>query len=317
MANTRENELLLNAIKNKFSAKSNENLESPPKFMIPSLRIGSSNIPSSKVDSSSFPEISSSESSPLNQYLLKQLQERSSQNGATQKECQNNFVLPSLHDAKGEKQSTELEFEIPLLKKPSNATSKNDCNKHISSLTTAIDQLELNALKHQIPNCSRMENAIAAPSQPNTTTIDLSSALSKSSQHQISTPPTRVFHTRHLKSQHQEKTDIEFEIPFIDCDRVVDSTSKFVLLAPANEYCQIDISDVTLKPSPVQNPSAVGHFLCCIVDKQYIPYPLKYLSPSQQHATTKYDIKPFQFDTKSPDDIVLASLEKYQRRHLH
>uniref|UniRef100_A0A1I8PR86 Uncharacterized protein n=1 Tax=Stomoxys calcitrans TaxID=35570 RepID=A0A1I8PR86_STOCA len=326
MEHKQDNELLLNAIKNKFAAQPEEAASfSPPKFMIPSLKIGSNNGPTSGLTSSCAAAKAAYQeqtgTSPLNQYLLKQLQERN--NTTTQSDTLNNFVLPDLQNVGivDKTTLTQQTFEIPLLNKRIATTTFNNNSVPMSSLTTAIDKLDLKEIVAAAASTSNITNNadIPQPAPTSVATIDLTTALASKSSH-LGTPPTRTF--KHNKSRHQSTTtDIDFEIPFIDCDRLDNSsTSKLVLLAAqANEYCQIDVSHITLNPpSCVQDPSAVGHFLCCIVDKHYVPCPLKHLTSTQQYKKpVKHDIKPFEFDTKSPDDIVLASLEKYQRRHFH
>ncbi|XP_073832926.1 uncharacterized protein [Musca autumnalis] len=294
-ATSRENDDLFNAIKNKFAAKTTNEAASfsPPKFTIPTLKIASG-----KVD-----QTSSGSGSPLNDFLLKQLQDKGAK--------QNGFVLPDLQPNNAFGNANNI-FEIPLLKTSNNNTSG------LSSLTSAINNLQVNETSSSIELPSIPCTTTPAPA--NTPAIDLSTALARNTSQHQGTPPTRVFQSKHKQRQQKQSIgELDFEIPFIDCDRL-DSTTKVLISAPANEYCQIDISQVPLKPSCVQQPSAVGSFLC-LVDKHYVPSPAKYYMTTTMSdcytKAVKHTIKPFDFNTKSPDDLVLAALEKYQRRHFH
>lgn len=297
-----ENELLLNAIKNKFAADSTQSISfSPPKFTIPTL----------KATSAATSQAPSAGTSPLNQFLLRQLQERNTQQSTKdgQTGVMNGFVLPNLQsfgNVENHYDKVERAFEIPVLKASSSS--------NISSLTTAINKL-------QVKETSSAKSYTSSPAIPTTTTnlpeIDLSAALaSKSSQHQ-GTPPTRAFHVKQKNSSISKDND-DFEIPFIDCDRDRLHTKCKVLVPLANEYCQIDISENTFEAaSCIQEPSAVGHFLC-IEKCKYVQAPLKYMTSADQYKKpVKHVIEPFQFNTKSPDDLVLAALGKYQRRHFN
>lgn len=297
-----ENDLLLNAIRNKFAAKTTSEAASfsPPKFTIPTLKIASGKSEHSSTISGS----------PLNDFLLKQLQDKGAK--------QNGFVLPDL-----QQQPTFASvnmFEIPMLKTNSiNDTSANattNSSGGISSLTTAINKLQVkeNAANTQISSNPAVIPASTSVNLP--PAIDLSAALATNHSTHQGTPPSRIFHNKHKQRQQQAgNAEIDFKIPFIDCDRLDASSTKVLLTTPANEYCQIDISHVPLKPNCVQKPSAVGYFLS-LVDKHYMPPPQKFANYSTTSAV-KHEIKPFDFNTKSPDDLVLASLEKYQRRHFH
>lgn len=295
--NQENNQLLLNAIKNKFAAQTASEAASfsPPKFNIPVLKAPGSlgttetcNINKSDAGSQG------GQSTQLNQFLLKQLQEQHKSNGL--RKNQTGFVLPNLQlgNKLGGGQPKPV-FELPI---------PQTTNTPISSLTLAINKLHVDEKSKEN---NKQKSHITAKSPA----IDLTSALSSKLQSHQGTPPTRDF----IKSQKQEtKEDLDFEIPFIDCDRIDISSKNTIVLPTSNEYCIIDISQVDLQHCLIE-PSAIGRFLDNHDNKYMAPLPLKCFSDEFQQQNVKHIIEPFRFDTKSPDDLVQESLSKYQRRY--
>lgn len=291
------NQLLLNAIKNKFAAQTASEAASfsPPKFNIPILKAPASFGTTEACDiNESETETNGSPATRLNEFLLKQLQEQHKSNGLNKD--QTGFVLPSLQlGNKLQNGPPAPVFELPVLK---------TTNAPISSLTLAVNKLQVNEkLKG-----SNEQNPYASTKTP---VIDLSSALSSKLQSYQGTPPTRDF----IKQPKLEnKEDLDFEIPFIDCDRADVSSKRTIILPTSNEYCITDISQVHLQPCLV-DPSPIGRLLNNYDNNYVAPLPLKCFSVEFQQKNVKHIIEPFRFDTKSPDDLVLESLNKYQRRY--
>lgn len=283
--NQENNQLLLNAIKSKFAAQtSTEALSfSPPKFNIPLLKVpvGTNSVNNSNTTKSSR----YGSDTQLNKFLFKQLQEKHTNNGLSEESTE--IVLPQLQSSESSKLAGK--FESPLCK-PTN----------VSTLTTAITKLQVQE------NSSLAEGKRVLTTTAN---IDLTTALASKLQIHQGTPPTRDF----VKPQQNSE---EFDIPFIDCDRL-DVTKKHELfLQTSNEYCVTDISKLLLQHTFV-DPSAIGRCLCMddVQNKYLAPLPLKYLTPEYRQQKAKHHIEPFIFETKSPDDLVLEALSKYQRRH--
>ncbi|XP_037822029.1 uncharacterized protein LOC119610756 [Lucilia sericata] len=297
--NQENNQLLLNAIKNKFAAQTAQEAAafSPPKFNIPLLKI-----PSNASTENTNTNGSCSNTPPnsqLNQFLLKQLQEKHT-NNVKDKES-TGFVLPQLQFNNNSDKSG-LKFELPLLTQATAVNTPKD-NK-ISSLTSAINKL-------QVQDLPKTEGSQLTSSLPHNSNIDLTTALSSKKQSHQGTPPTRDFHKSSTKSNAE---DLDFVIPFIDCDRLDNSRKHDLLLPLSNEYCITDISQLLLKHSLVE-PSVIGRFLCLADDKYSPPAPLQCLSQEYRQQPVKHYIAPFRFETKSPDDMVMEALNKYQRRH--
>lgn len=292
--NQENNQLLLNAIKNKFSAQTASEAAafSPPKFNIPLLKIpgqlnnSSNSLPTKTVtlNTNNKPEASSQ----LNQFLLKQLQEKHTTNGLVKEnKATTGFVLPQLQTTNSNNKQP-IKFELPST---------------VSSLTSSLNKL-------QVQESSSKES----PKTPanSTPAIDLTTALASKLHSHQGTPPTRDF----VKPLANSEKEQDFVIPFIDCDRLDNAHKKAAFILPtSNEYCITDISQLMLKHSFVEEPSVIGRFLNTDEQKYLPPSPLPYLKAEYHQQKVKHFIKPFAFDTKSPDDLVLEALNKYQRRH--
>ena len=291
------NQLLLNAIKNKFAAQTSSEAASfsPPKFNIPVLKAPASLCTTEICDTNeSEAETNGSPTNQLNEFLLKQLQEQHKSNSLNK--GQTGFVLPNLQlGSKLENGLPAPVFALPVLK---------TTNAPISGLTLAVNKLKLSdELKR-----SNEQNPHTSTKTP---VIDLTSALSSKLKSHQGTPPTRDF----IKQQKLEnKEDLDFEIPFIDCDHVDVSSKRTIKLPTSNEYCITDISQLHLQPCLVE-PSPIGRLLNNHDNNYVAPLPFKCLSVEFQQKSVKHIIEPFRFDTKSPDDLVLESLNKYQRRY--
>lgn len=287
--NQENNELLLNAIKNKFAAQSSNEVAafSPPKFNIPNLKVfAKAKETTTTINSRESTTKRDEPATQLNQFLLKQLQEKQTND--------NGFQLPQLLFDKqltSDTKTSAFKFQLPVLQTSSPA--------NITSLTSAVNALKVEEGSQNIP----------IPSLATTPAIDLTTALASKLSHQ-GTPPTRDFSNKTKAFQNTE----DFDIPFIDCDHP-DGSRKYIVLDTANEYCITDISQLPLRPSNTE-PSAIGQFLN-FATKYEAPLPLKCFSSEFQQQNVKHTIVPFQFDTKSPDDIVLEALSKYHRRYFN
>lgn len=268
--NQENNQLLLNAIKNKFAAQTDSETQSfsPPKFNIPMLNVAMKlgTPPGNLLEQNESP---AQQQTQLNNFLLQQLKDKQANNNNA-----NSFVVPALQ-----------------------LTATTKTNVGISNLTKAINKL-------QVQENNTQTTSIATPS------IDLTSALSSRTNHQ-NTSPQRSHLLQQQRRQNSESENLHnFDIPFIECDRQ-DST---ILKVIANEYCVTDVSDLALQPTIVVQPSAIG----CILDVpclKYKPATFTLITASRKRsAQTKHTIEPFLFNTKSPDDLVLESLNKIKRR---
>lgn len=277
------NQTLFNDLKDKFDARTTTSAAaSPPKFNIPLLKIP-------VCDTLENTQAIQTNKSPtqLNKFLIKKLQEKHSTNDLSG--SNNKFVLPNL-SALAENRTT-VKYELPAF--PSQA---EDCNLY--SLTTAINKLK-------VQENSNTEGDNSLTTLP--AAIDLTTALaSKFDTHRGTT-------IRDLKKSQQNDV-LDFEIPFIDCDRDdVSSRRKRILPAASNEYCVQDVSQLILHHS-LAEPSVVGRFLSADNKRKYLG-PLKSFTSQLRPTQVKHNIEPFRFDTQSPDDVVLLALSKYQRRH--
>lgn len=230
----------------------------------------------------------------LNQFILGQLKEKQGPIGEI--ESSNGFVLPKLQMGN----SKAGNFIIPPLKlthtpKPIvrnvkissmiiAQTAKNDKKiiDGIGEISSGVSNLQVND--------SRVEKEVELSNHA----IDLSSALS--------TVTGSIFQNKKTRSTPAE----DFHIPFIECDR----EEKPTLLPVINKYYQPS-TDISTIPDykKLATPSSCGRIIC-LKYKRTQPF------PKISHVfKVKHKIHRFHFDTKSPDDIVLATLNKYHRQY--
>ncbi|XP_054730150.1 uncharacterized protein LOC129238934 [Anastrepha obliqua] len=228
----------------------------------------------------------------LNQFILGQLKERQCSNGEIR--SQNGFVLPKLQ--LGNAKPTN--FVIPPLKlSHANGTLAYNAKVPpiiISRKTTdektsgdGIGEISSGVNNMQVNDSETLETKIPS-------TIDLTTALSSA---------TGII----VKSKQRVSTPAEdFQIPFIECDR----REKPIILPVVNNYCQLSTYDNFLcKGKVLTAPSSCGRVICLNYKRIH---PLPKISHSFK---VKHKIQRFRFDTKSPDDIILATLNKYHRQY--
>nr|XP_036215463.1 uncharacterized protein LOC118680304 [Bactrocera oleae] len=230
----------------------------------------------------------------LNQFILGQLKEKHVSNSEV--ESPNGFVLPKLQMGN----SNAGNFVIPPLKL-SQTTITTVCNVKLSSLIIAqtskndkkiidgIGEISKGVNNLQV-NDSRIEKKVGLSNNA----IDLTAALSTASgifvqNKKTVSPPAEDFH-----------------IPFIECDR----EEKPIQLPVINNYFQPSSNISTIFDNQkLATPSPCGRIIC-------LKYKRTHPFPKISHVfKVKHKIHRFHFDTKSPDDIVLATLNKYHRQY--
>uniref|UniRef100_A0A0A1WX01 Uncharacterized protein n=1 Tax=Zeugodacus cucurbitae TaxID=28588 RepID=A0A0A1WX01_ZEUCU len=228
----------------------------------------------------------------LNQFILGQLREKQ---GSGEIESPNGFVLPKLQMGN----SKAGNFVIPPLKL-SHTTNNKLCNVKLSSMiiaqtpkhnhtTDAIGEISSGVNNLQV-NDTKNETKIGLSNHA----IDLTAALS--------TVTGIIVQNKKTVSPPAE----DFHIPFIECDR----EEKPILLPIINNCYQTsrDISTIS-NSKRLALPSSCGRIIC-------LKYKRTHPLPKISHVfKVKHKIHRFHFDTKSPDDIVLATLNKYHRQY--
>ncbi|XP_039960719.1 uncharacterized protein LOC120774913 isoform X1 [Bactrocera tryoni] len=228
----------------------------------------------------------------LNQFILGQLKEKQGSSGEVA--SPNGFVLPKLQMGN----SKAGNFVIPPLKL-SQTTNTTVCNVKLSSLIISqtpkndekiIDGIgEIsNGVNNLQVNDSRTEKNVEQSNHA----IDLTAALS--------TVTGIIVQNKKTVSPPAE----DFHIPFIECDR----KEKPILLPVINNYFQPS-RDISTAHKKLATPSSCGRIIC-------LKYKRTHPFPEISHVfKVKHKIHRFHFDTKSPDDIVLATLNKYHRQY--
>lgn len=230
----------------------------------------------------------------LNQFILGQLKEKHCANGEIG--ARNGFVLPKLQ--LGTTKTTN--FVIPPLKisNSNNALlDKSSIQPTILSKTfdgksynDGIGEISRSVDKMQLNDSEIMETKIELSSPA----IDLTAALSSVTG--------IIVQSKQRLLQPAE----DFQIPFIECDR----QEKPILLPIIDNYCHSSTDATTMyKSKTLVPPSSCGRIICL---KYKRTRPLPKIS---HRFKVKHKIQRFRFDTKSPDDIILATLNKYHRQY--
>ena len=102
-------------------------------------------------------------------------------------------------------------------------------------------------------------------------------------------------------SKPQKVPEETIQYRFIDCDIVPE---KPII----DEYCEIDISAISNKKFHLcsKNPSIFGKLLCK-------KYRRRRIANVKLGFAAQNVIKPFDFKTKSPDDVILEHMRKFKR----
>uniref|UniRef100_A0A1A9VWT2 Uncharacterized protein n=1 Tax=Glossina austeni TaxID=7395 RepID=A0A1A9VWT2_GLOAU len=302
--NNSKNQLLINAIKTEFSNQNVKNgiSSSPSTFTIPTLKVGDDlstfavlNVQKQTdqrgVSGGTVPNESTTK---LNQFLLNQLKKKQAANDENSTENCNGILLPKLQ-LSGVITNTDrtyppakAKFDIPLIK--TNVTTQTS-NTNVGNLSSEFNKLDFNG------------SLTVKPSTPN---IDLTTALATATCKEQFKRSGKVINAR---SKTQLDDDVDFDIPFIECDRQDTFSKKYLLDDVTNEHCQIDVSHVILKYNIAQ-PSPLGRLLTQQHRIKSITAPILVNSSSSTNKKVKHKIVPFQFDTKSPDDLILAALKR-------
>lgn len=202
----------------------------------------------------------------------------------------NQFILGQLNDNKLSGSLNCGSFKIPEL--------KIKCSTDSGTLTL-VEQLQLkntNSTPNKINSLNKGIDALHICDEQKSHAIDLTTALN-----QCTTKPL----TSSSVPKPEQTTNvnpIDFHIPFIDCD-IRTETLKMPF---QDAYCVTGESDFGPKRF-ISAPSKFGRITC-----------LKYKNPKvskfvDHSFAKKHKINRFCFDTKSPDDIVLASLKRKNR----
>uniref|UniRef100_W8C2U0 Uncharacterized protein n=1 Tax=Ceratitis capitata TaxID=7213 RepID=W8C2U0_CERCA len=231
----------------------------------------------------------------LNQFILGQLKENQSSNGVNG--LRNGFVLPKLQFGSPK----AGQFVIPPLKL-SHPNNTPMCNAELSQLVITQAPKTKQILNENIVEISngvnnlQVNDALLERTKVETSkhTIDLTAALST---------------TAGFIVQNKRTTSVaveDFQIPFIECDR----QEKSLLLPVIENYSQrIADANAVYKGKLVSTPSSCGRIIC-------LKYKHKRALPKICHSfKVKHKIQRFRFDSKSPDDLVLATLSKYHRQY--
>lgn len=276
MVSQGSNELLLNAIKDKFAT---QNSRVTPSISLPKLGIPTLNSqndcsvvkrPSSQSthleNSAGLTSTTSGKTvSNLNQFLLEHLQENSLLTG-------NGLVVPTLQLSGTKLNATSIDLGsqpcIPAL----NSSWGKENSTNLSTLNKGLNNLSIDDPKN-VP-----------------TTIDLTAALS-----------TNI--TLRQKTNDSTKgVCVEFDIPFIECDRkIID-----VKLHQTNVLSHTVASRLKMNHCLIP-PSTFARIAC-------LQYKCKRKLPYIDHSfKAKHKIHHFHFATKSPDDLIQEKFERYHR----
>uniref|UniRef100_A0A1A9W951 Uncharacterized protein n=1 Tax=Glossina brevipalpis TaxID=37001 RepID=A0A1A9W951_9MUSC len=231
--NNSKNQLLLNAIKTEFASQNAKNglSCSPSTFTIPTLKVGTdlstfTVLRQTDRQGISSGVVSNESRTTLNQFLLNQLKEKQETNDENSTENCNGILLPKLQLSNNTNtdrtySSAKTKFDIPLLK--TNVTTTTS-NTSVGNLSYEFNKLDFNV------------TLTVKPSTPN---IDLTTALATTAcKEQFKRSSKSI----NAKSKTQLAKDVDFEIPFIECDRQDAFSNKFLLADVTNEHCQTDIS---------------------------------------------------------------------------
>lgn len=237
--------------------------------------------------------------SPLNQFLLNKLKENNC-NGQTNTQNCNGLILPILKfpTADDLNKSPQRKFEIPLLRgiqenpNPSNHSSANQLN-------TILTNLQISDTCIPVPTSSIPD-------------IDLSTALASRSINNTSSPANQ---TKSVANTSDISETSNFKIAFIDCEQDEDITKDTSLQqSPDNDnYCR-DLKDLSFADLDrfIAAPSGIGRILNSCSRRYIGPQtpPYRSLQTKADKVNVKYKIERFQFNTKSPDDIIIAALKR-------
>lgn len=199
----------------------------------------------------------------------------------------NQFILSQLEGKKLSGDTNSGFFSIPELKIKNNNDSK---------LLTLTDKLRLNNITSPNPgecNINFLNNDISKlhlSDKEKPHVIDLTTALNQSTSLPLPLSSTII------------TNPIDFHIPFIDCD-----LEEQTLNLPVQDvHCVADVSGFVHKRY-ISEPSRFGKITC-------LKFRRTKVSTKVDHSFAKrHKIARFHFDTKSPDDIVLASLRRNSR----
>uniref|UniRef100_A0A1B0A179 Uncharacterized protein n=1 Tax=Glossina pallidipes TaxID=7398 RepID=A0A1B0A179_GLOPL len=276
--NNSKNRLLINAIKTEFT---NQNVKSeiscsPSTFPIPTLKVGA--------DLSTFAVLN----------VQKQTDQQGVSGGTVSNESTtklNQFLLNQLKEkqAANDENSTENCNGILLPKLQLSgvitntdrtyppAKAKFDIPLIKTNVTTQTSNTSVGNLSSEFNKLDFNGSLTVKPSTPS---IDLTTALA----------------TATCKEQFKRSGKDTF-------------SKKFLLDDVTNEHCQTDVSQVILKYNIAQ-PSPLGRLLTQQHRIKSITAPTLINSSTSTNEKVKHKIVPFQFDTKSPDDLVLAALKR-------
>lgn len=206
----------------------------------------------------------------------------------------NTFILSKLGESTlGTKNGSAGSFQIPDLKIQNNCDTGRltlaEKLRFKNNTNSSPSEIKINALNKDITNLHLTDEQSKEHH-----VIDLTTALNQRSTF----PPASVPKEESTYTQNP----LDFHIPFIDCD-LKDDTLKLPL---HDEHCLPDVSGYVHRRF-ISAPSRFGKITC-------LKYRLPKISIIVDHSfVKKHKITQFGFDTKSPDDIVSASLRRNNR----